>query len=181
MINEQLNQIIKVTVALRGLGKQTRLQEARGPVLIPLPLPKIKPGRNRNVALHSAQNIPYCALGIANPFSPYSIQKRPEPQICPKFVPTIVFRSSNQGDPKLSKICRKFSLKICPEIVVFQFLKNFWQIWVPLIVTPKNNRRDKFWTNLGFGGVFECCKGKKGSQHWDIMGNLGAAFLFGKC
>ena len=26
---------------------------------------------------------------FANPFSPYSIQKRPEPQICPKFVPRL--------------------------------------------------------------------------------------------
>ena len=49
-----------------------------------------------------------CCISIfdanfANPSSPYSIQKRPKPQICPKFVPTIVFRGSNQGDPNLSK------------------------------------------------------------------------------
>ena len=34
---------------------------------------------------------------LANPFSPYSIQKRPKPQICPKFVPAIVFGSEFFG------------------------------------------------------------------------------------
>ena len=41
---------------------------------------------------------------LANPFSPYSIQKRPEPQICPKFVPTIDFGGSNRG----TEICQTF-------------------------------------------------------------------------
>ena len=35
---------------------------------------------------------------LVNPLSPYSIQKRPEPQICPKFVSAIVFEGSSQGD-----------------------------------------------------------------------------------
>ena len=34
-------------------------------------------------------------LLLASPPAPYSIQKRPEPQICQKFVPTIVLRGSN--------------------------------------------------------------------------------------
>ena len=37
---------------------------------------------------------------VAKPFSPYSIQKRPEPQICPKFVPAIVFGGPVRG-PKI--------------------------------------------------------------------------------
>ena len=40
--------------------------------------------------------------------SPYSIQKRPEPRICPKFVPTIGFSGFQSGGPifvkNLSKI-----------------------------------------------------------------------------
>ena len=37
-------------------------------------------------------------------FSPYSIQKRPEPQICPKFVPAIVFGGSSQVAKNLKKL-----------------------------------------------------------------------------
>ena len=50
---------------------------------------------------------PYKNPTVANPFSPYSIQKRPEPQICPKFVPIIVFRGSNQGGPEIVKNLKK--------------------------------------------------------------------------
>ena len=50
-------------------------------------------------------------------------------------------------------------------MVIFrQILTNFRQNFDPLAGTPKNNRWDKFWTNLGFGAFFECCKGKKVSQ-----------------
>ena len=38
-----------------------------------------------------------------------------EPQICQKFVPKIVFQGSNQGDPNLSKICRKFEKRQFPD------------------------------------------------------------------
>ena len=59
------------------------------------------------------QKVFWCAiLFCANPPAPYSIQKCPEPQICQKFAPTIVFRGSNKGDPNLSKICRKFVWKL---------------------------------------------------------------------
>ena len=80
---------------------------------------------------------------VANPPAPYSIQKCPEPQICQKFVPAIVFQGSTQGDPNLSKICRKFE-KLSGNCR----FSNFRQIWVPLIGTPKNNRRHKFLTNF---------------------------------
>ena len=75
---------------------------------------------------------------VANPVSekPCSMQKRPEPQICAKFVPAIVF-----GVPVRGR----------------EFVK-FLTIPVPLAGTPKNNRWDKF------RGVFACCKGKQGSQ-----------------
>ena len=38
--------------------------------------------------------------------TPYSIQKRPEPQICPKFVTAIVFGGSSQGVKNLKKIVK---------------------------------------------------------------------------
>ena len=44
-------------------------------------------------------------LYLSNPPATSSTQKCPEPKICPKVVPTIVFRGSNQGGPNLSKIC----------------------------------------------------------------------------
>ena len=38
-------------------------------------------------------------LDGCEPFPPYSLQKRPKPQICSKFVPAaIVFGGSSQGD-----------------------------------------------------------------------------------
>ena len=101
---------------------------------------------------------------LANPFSPYSIQKRPEPQICPKFVPTIVFRGSNQGDQNLSKICRKFveNLKICLEIVVFQIFDKFLTNFGPPDWNPEKQSLGQILDKFGIRGVFECCKGKKG-------------------
>ena len=40
---------------------------------------------------------------VANPPAPYSIQKCPEPQVCQKFVPTIVFSGFQSGGPKYVK------------------------------------------------------------------------------
>ena len=85
-------------------------------------------------------------LIIANPPAPYSIRKHPEPQTCPKFVPTIVFRGSNQGDPikcvkKLSDKTEKVSGQ------VFHFFEKHLTNLGPLDWNPENNRReilDKF-------------------------------------
>ena len=84
----------------------------------------------------------------------------------PKFVQNLSRRLFFGVPIRRTQICQKFAenLKICPEIVVFQFFGNFSQIWVPLIGTPKNNHRDKFWTNLGFGAFLNAVRGKKGSQ-----------------
>ena len=45
-------------------------------------------------------------------------------------------------------------VKICPKITVFQ-------ISVPLTGTPKNNRCDKFWANLGFRAFLNAVRGKR--------------------
>ena len=103
----------------------------------------------------------FCVMTVANPPAPYSIQTCPEPRICQKFVPTIVFRGSNQGDRNLSKICRKFEKR--------QFLdkfSNFRRVFdksgpPPLIGTPKNNRRENFLTNLGFGAFLNAVTGRR--------------------
>ena len=87
---------------------------------------------------------------FANPLSPYSIQKRPEPQICPKFVLAIVFGGSSQGDWNLSKIflnlknvnCTclgvpwqtryRVCVATCWKTSIFrQIWTNVWQISVP--------------------------------------------------
>ena len=84
----------------------------------------------------------------------------------PKFV-QILSRRFFFGVPiRGTQICQKFvkNLKICPEIVVFQIFDKFLRNLGPPDWNPEKNRRDKFWTNLGVRGVFECCKGKKGSQ-----------------
>ena len=56
--------------------------------------------------LSGSQNwsaLPPFIQNLASPFSPYSIQKRLEPQICPRFVPTIVFSEFQSGGPKFVK------------------------------------------------------------------------------
>ena len=108
----------------------------------------------------SASSRPALDFYLANPSAPYSIQKCPELQLCPKFVPTFVFHASNQGG---AKICQKFveKLKICPETVVYNFSTNFDKFWPPLIGSNKNKRRDKFWTNLGFGAFLNAVRGRR--------------------
>ena len=83
-------------------------------VLDKFPLcPQCAPPPLKNVffcrlAVSESRKVVYVYVYVANPPAPYSIQKCPEPQICQRFVPTIVFRGSNQGDPNLSRICRNF-------------------------------------------------------------------------
>ena len=56
-----------------------------------------KVGRNNTQVRTSPRRKDY-QINFANPFPPYSLQKRPKPQICPKFVPAIVLGGSSQGD-----------------------------------------------------------------------------------
>ena len=87
---------------------------------------------------------------IAKPFSPYSIQKRPKPQICPKFVAAIVFGGSSQGGQKFAKVCQNLS-----ENYHFQILTKFCtKFWPPDCNSQKPPRTPKFWTNLGFGAFW---------------------------
>ena len=100
---------------------------------------------------------------LRNPFSPHSIQKRPEPQICPNFVPTIVFRGSNQGDPNLSKICPKFE-NLSGNCRFSNFRHIFDKFGSPWLEPRTTIVGTNFLDQFGVRGVFECCKGKKGSQ-----------------
>ena len=43
----------------------------------------------------------------------------------------------------------------------FSNFDNFFQVFDPLIGTPKKNRWDKFWTNLGFGAFLNAVRGKR--------------------
>ena len=95
------------------------------------------------------------------PFFPLQHSKTPRTPNLSKICPDDCFSGFQSGGPKFVKnLSKNWKTTISGQI--FNFSTNFWQIWVPLIGTPKNNRRDKFWTNLGFGPFFECCKGKKG-------------------
>ena len=40
-------------------------------------------------------------------------------------------------------------------------MRNFKQVSVPLNGALKNNRRDKFWTDLGFGAFMNAVRGRK--------------------
>ena len=98
-----------------------------------------------------------CHSTIAKPFFPYSVQKRPEPQICPKFVPAIVFGGSGQGVQFLCQIC-----PFCLKITVFQILTNFSQIFLdPPVWNPQKQSPGQIWTNLGFGAFLNAGRGRR--------------------
>ena len=48
---------------------------------------------------------------LANPPTPYSSQKRPEPQICPTCVLEVAFEGSSQGDWNLNLRSGHFRIK----------------------------------------------------------------------
>ena len=96
---------------------------------------------------------------VASPFPPYSFQKRPEPQICPKFVPAIVFGGSSQGDWTLSKICQNL-FENCRFSNFDKFLTNS----SPPDWNAQKQSPGQILDKFGVRGVFESCKGEKGSQ-----------------
>ena len=61
-------------------------------------------------------------------------------------------------------MCRKIKKR------QFPFFDGFLTNLTPLSGTPKKNRRDKFWTNLGFRAFLECCKGPESSQDFWGLG-----------
>ena len=61
------------------------------------------PGERRAV-----QKVHVKKVYVPFPLASYSVQKRPEPQICQKSVPAIVFGGSSQGDWNLSKVGSKY-------------------------------------------------------------------------
>ena len=96
---------------------------------------------------------------VANPFLLYSFQKRPEPQICPKFVPAIVFGVSSQGDWNVSKICKR--------LFENYRLSNFDTFFDKFQSGRLEHQKTIAGPNIGQiwgSGVFESCKGEKGSQ-----------------
>ena len=63
--------------------------------------------------------------------------------------------------------------KICQNLKNGNFrtnFDNFFQIFVPLTGTPKNNRWDKFWTNLGFRAFLSAVRGKRVRKTWEASG-----------
>ena len=77
--------------------------------------------------------------------------------ICWKFVPAIVLGGSSQGLKNLWKV-----VKICLKI------SGFWQFFHKFLRpdwNPQKQSLGQILDNFGVRGVFECCKGKKVSQH----------------
>ena len=84
------------------------------------------------------------------------------PKFVKNFVPTIVFRGSNQGDPNLSKIYRNFENdNFRTNLQIFnKFLTNLG----PLDWNPEKQSLGQIFDKFGVWGIFECCKGPEGSQ-----------------
>ena len=87
------------------------------------------------------------------PLTAFKNARNPEfVQICP----SDCFWGFQSGGLKFGKICQ--NLKNGNFRTNFD---NFFQISVPLTGTPKNNRWDKFWTNLGFRAFLNAVRGKR--------------------
>ena len=82
----------------------------------------------------------------------------------PKFVKNLSRRLFFGVPIRGTQICQKF-VKILKNdnfrTKVFQIFDRCLANWAPLIGTPKNNRRDKFLTNLGFGVFLNAVSGRR--------------------
>ena len=94
---------------------------------------------------------------FANPFFPLQHPKTPP---TPKFVPTIVIQGFNQGDPNLSKICRKFE-NLSGNCRFSIFRQIFDKFGFPWLEARKTIVGTKFWTKLGFGEFLNAVRGKR--------------------
>ena len=99
---------------------------------------------------------------IANPFSLTAFKNAPNP----KFVQNLsrrLFFGVPIGGPKFVKNMSKI-WKTSISGQIFKFSTNFWQIWVPPDWNPEKQSSGQILGKFAVRGVFECCKGKKGSQ-----------------
>ena len=85
------------------------------------------------------------------PPPPHSIQKQPEHQICPKFVPAIIFGGSSQGVWNFSENLSK------------NYLTNLDKFQSP-DWNPSKQSLGQILDKFGVRDVLEARKGKKGSQ-----------------
>ena len=77
-----------------------------------------------------------------------------------KICPDDCFSGFQSGGPKFVKnVSENWKTTISGQI--FKISTISWQSFGLLIGAPKNNRRDKFWTNLGFGAFLKAVKGKR--------------------
>ena len=95
------------------------------------------------------------------PFSPLQPSKTPETPNLSKICPSDCFGGFRSGGLKFGKICQKLSEN-------YRF-SNFWQIFPnfsPPDWNPPKQSLGQILDKFGVSGVFEGCKGEKGSQHW---------------
>ena len=90
------------------------------------------------------------------PFSPLQPSKTPETPNLSEICPSDCFWGFQSGGLKFGKICQNLS-----ENYRFSNFDKFFQISVPVTGTPKNNRWDKFRTNLGFRAFLKAVRGKR--------------------
>ena len=97
------------------------------------------------------------------PFSPLQPSKKPETPNLSEICPRDCFGGFQSGELKFGIICQNLS-----ENYRFSNFKLF-QISVPLTGTPKNNRWDKFRTNLRFRAFLKAVGGKRVRNSWESI------------
>ena len=100
---------------------------------------------------------------FCEPSGPLQHSKMPRTPNLSKMCPDDRFSGFQSFVNNLSKISRKID-NLSGNYVFFfpfHFFDKFLAIWAPLIGSPKNNRRDNFLTNLGFGAFLNAVRGRR--------------------
>ena len=105
-------------------------------------------------------------LVLAFPFPPYSLQKRPKPPNLSKICPSNCFGGVPVRGTEIWNDLSKFVRKL-PFFKVRQIFPNF----IPPDWNPPKQLLGQILDKFGVSGVFEGCKGEKGSKSLCLHSN----------
>ena len=98
-------------------------------------------------------------LRFSNPFPPLQRSKTPETPNLSKICPSDCFWGFQSGGLKIGKICQNFEKKKKKTVIFGQILNFSPPDW-----NPQKQSLGQILDKFGVSGVFERCKGGKGSQ-----------------
>ena len=116
----------------------------------------IYPGRTKQGNPRKAKQRTALSLCLRNLFPLTAFKNAPNPKFVQYLSRRLFLGVLVGGGKNLKKI-----VKICKTVIFRQIRTIFFKFLAPRLEPPKNNRRDKFWTNLGFGAFLNAVRGKR--------------------